>query len=113
MAPDGGGFILQNAGWYNQSGEFIGWGDLAVSNLVRIAAEIENGEEFLIVEESVWRGSVRLEDQDLAFAKAGLVFRITSGKIEFVDPGGCRWETYLRILWERKAAFGVINRDEL
>lgn len=48
---------IQNAGWYNGRGEFIGYGDLERSNVECIAAEIDPREVFVVLSEEDWRGS--------------------------------------------------------
>ena len=44
-----GGRVIKNGGWYNRSGEKLGWGDLSVEDLRRISCELEDGELFIIL----------------------------------------------------------------
>lgn len=43
---------VHNGGWYNHLGEKIGWGDLVVEDLVRIADGLEPDEMFIVLPES-------------------------------------------------------------
>jgi hypothetical protein len=47
----GSGKLTHNSGWYNKSGEKLGWGDLSVSDMKRIAKEIGNDELFIVLSE--------------------------------------------------------------
>lgn len=44
--------ITHNSGWYNKSGEKIGWGDLSTEDFQRISNELKDGEFFIILCES-------------------------------------------------------------
>jgi len=48
--------IIHNGGWYNHAGEKIGWGDLTTDEFRKVAAEIEEGEIFIVLGEraSFW-----------------------------------------------------------
>ena len=48
--------MVHNGGWYNSAGEKLGWGDLAPEDFLRISAELEDGELFIILGEhdSFW-----------------------------------------------------------
>lgn len=48
-----------NSGWYNKAGQKLGWGDLATSDMVRIAHELEPEELFITLSEgmSSWETS--------------------------------------------------------
>ncbi len=49
------GAYIHNPGWYNGNGEFLGWGDLKVDDLQKIAAEIAEDEAFVVIDETDWR----------------------------------------------------------
>lgn len=44
-----GGKLTHNSGWYNKSGEKLGWGDLSVADFARIRDGLEEGELFIIL----------------------------------------------------------------
>jgi hypothetical protein len=47
--------LARNAGWYNKTGEKLGWGDLSVLDARRIAAGLRKGELFLVLsEKAAW-----------------------------------------------------------
>lgn len=48
--------MTHNSGWYNKSGEKLGWGDLSVGDFKRISREINKTELFIILSErdSFW-----------------------------------------------------------
>jgi hypothetical protein len=41
--------ITHNSGWYNKSGEKLGWGDLSLKHFKRIADEIAEDELFIVL----------------------------------------------------------------
>lgn len=43
--------LVKNAGWYNQSGELLGNGDLSMDDLETISLTLEEGEVFVVVRE--------------------------------------------------------------
>ena len=45
------GKITHNSGWYNRSGEKLGWGDLSTDDFLRISNEIAEDELFIILGE--------------------------------------------------------------
>lgn len=49
--------MTHNSGWYNKSGEKLGWGDLSVGDFKRISREIKKTEVFIILNEndSFWK----------------------------------------------------------
>ncbi len=51
-----GGELVHNGGWYNRLGEKLGWGDLSIEDMQRIASQLEEGELFIILGErdSYW-----------------------------------------------------------
>ncbi len=44
--------LTHNSGWYNKSGEKLGWGDLSTKDFRKISRELKNGELFIILSES-------------------------------------------------------------
>lgn len=53
-----------NASWFNADGEELGWGDLSLDDLRRIADGLEEGELFIILLErdSLWRAQQMRKD---------------------------------------------------
>lgn len=47
--------LLNNAGWYNAQGEYLGHGDIGVNDLLNVSAGLEDGEFFMVMEENGWR----------------------------------------------------------
>lgn len=49
--------LSRNAGWYNNRGEKIGYGDLSFDDALRIAIELDEGEYFVLLgeEDSFWK----------------------------------------------------------
>ena len=49
--------LAHNNGWYNKSGEKLGWGDLTAEDFRRISSELEESELFIILSEgdSFWK----------------------------------------------------------
>ena len=43
--------VVHNGGWYNVSGEQLGWGDLAPKDFLRISRELEGDELFVVLNE--------------------------------------------------------------
>jgi len=52
-----------NAGWYNKAGEKLGWGDLRLDDMQRIACNLEEGELFIILgeQDSFWKHVERID----------------------------------------------------
>lgn len=44
--------LAHNGGWYNRDAVKLGWGDLSVQDFVRIAAELPDGELFIVLDET-------------------------------------------------------------
>jgi hypothetical protein len=44
--------VIQNGGWYNRFGEWIGWGDLSPDDFRNIAAGLIGDERFIVLRES-------------------------------------------------------------
>lgn len=93
--------FTHNSGWYNKSGEKLGWGDLSVRDIRRISCEIPNGELFIILGErdSFWefvtfnRGSVgslcatdpRMEAPGVEYIAEKCRYIIAEGYLYYVD----------------------------
>jgi hypothetical protein len=88
--------FVHNGGWYNGLGEKLGWGDLSLDDFVRLAKELEPGEEFYILGESAsfWNfvtqhgaiGSLCAVKPDaqapgIEYVKAKARFLITAGHV--------------------------------
>ena len=44
--------VVANAGWYNGRGEYVGFGDLSASDLVKLAQVLQVGEVFVVLSEN-------------------------------------------------------------
>lgn len=44
--------IFHNAGWYNQYGEKVGWGDMSLKDLEHVSKEIDENDMFIVLGES-------------------------------------------------------------
>ena len=49
------GPIVQNAGWYNWKTQLVGYGDLSIPDIKRIAENLSVGESLYVLHESDWR----------------------------------------------------------
>jgi hypothetical protein len=49
--------MIKNSGWYNKSGEKLGWGDLSIQDFQRISRELRKDQFFIILSEwdSFWK----------------------------------------------------------
>lgn len=98
--------LFHNAGWYNERGEKLGWGDLSPADLQRIAAELEDGEVFAILYEgdSYWnfvqwlkgegmkmRVQPTVEAPGVEYVHEKCAAIITRGRICFVNRRGDEW----------------------
>lgn len=97
----GTGKFTHNSGWYNKSGEKLGWGDLSFSDIRRIFRKIPNGELFIILGEhdSFWKfviynsGSVgslcvtdpRMEAPGVEYIAEKCRYIIAKGTFYYVD----------------------------
>lgn len=43
--------MTHNSGWYNKSGEKLGWGDLSIEDMVRISKQLNVDELFIVLGE--------------------------------------------------------------
>jgi hypothetical protein len=81
--------ITHNSGWYNKSGEILGWGgDLAVSDMKHIQDGLEPNELFII-----------LSDQDARYPR--------SGKLDLDAPGVTYIAGHCRYIINRENIFVV------
>lgn len=48
--------LAHNGGWHNQTGQYLGWGDLSAHDLKRVSDEIDEGNVFIVLHEhdSYW-----------------------------------------------------------
>ena len=47
--------LVKNAGWYDEKGKKVGWGDISAADMRRIAASLRQGELFIVLyERSSW-----------------------------------------------------------
>lgn len=75
-----GRYLIHAAGWYNAEGEQLGWGDLAVTDFVRIARELQDHELFVVLSQS---RSMYAKSPDYITSKA--CWLIAPGKIYRID----------------------------
>lgn len=87
-----GGKITHNSGWYNAVGEKLGWGDLSVHDLTRIAAELPSGETFYILPEyaSYWDVKRNNPQADpaapgVAYCREHCTLVITRGRVYYIN----------------------------
>jgi hypothetical protein len=86
--------ITHNSGWYNKSGEILGWGgDLAVADMKRIREGLEPGELFII-----------LSDQDARYAR--------SGKPDLDAPGVTYVAGHCRYIIDREKIYVIREYKE-
>lgn len=43
--------LVHNGGWYNQTGQKLGWGDLSAHDLERVFKEVDEGHTFIVLSE--------------------------------------------------------------
>jgi len=86
--------IGHNAGWFNEAGEKLGWGDLSQLDIEKLMVSLEHGEKFFIVEEEAWRvgegvqGPKDLQDKaHMVVMRERWVKLIRKGKMENVSKG--------------------------
>ncbi len=75
------GRLFQNAGWFKDDGQFIGYGDLCIRDLVNIARDLDWGEKFYVLFESDWRWGQDYKNFDAAIVSGKCIARITRGQI--------------------------------
>ena len=49
------GPIVQNAGWYNWKAQLVGYGDLSIPDIRRVAENLSVGESLYVMQEGDWR----------------------------------------------------------
>ncbi|MCX6736027.1 MAG: hypothetical protein NTZ13_03000 [Candidatus Parcubacteria bacterium] len=83
--------ITHNSGWYNRSGEKLGWGDLNAEDFARIARELDAGEFFIILSEQDSRWKVpegKEEDPGVLYVAEHALYIITRNQLFRVDDWG-------------------------
>ena len=85
--------LTYNSGWYNKSGEKLGWGDLSTEDMMRIAAELEANELFIILSEgkSCWDHRTNWLSESapgIAYVAKHAMYIIAKGQKITVDPYG-------------------------
>jgi hypothetical protein len=63
--------IVHNGGWYNLAGEKLGWGDLAAADIIRLMAELQVDEAFLVIGEQASHWAFTQYDM-VRFGTAGM-----------------------------------------
>lgn len=117
--------MVHNGGWYNRSGEKLGWGDLSPEDFKRISEGLEEGELFIILYESdsYWRhvtfipgpiGSMAKtapteEAPGVEFVSDKCAYVIGKGSLKYVDPYGDATSKSTDIFG---LAFEVVSREE-
>jgi hypothetical protein len=76
-----GDVIFRNVGWYNKSGERLGWGDLSIEDVEKIVRDIPEGEIFVIMtEQDAYWNLIKTErdldkpGKDYVLERARLIF---------------------------------------
>lgn len=63
--------IVHNGGWYNLAGEKLGWGDLSAVDIIRLMAELQGDEAFLVIGEHATHWAFTRHDR-ARFGTAGM-----------------------------------------
>ncbi len=71
---------LHKTGWYNNRGQWLGYGDIAADDLMRIAAEIAEGEAFILVDQRDWEFK-RFHEVSVGFLVDHAQWIVRRGKI--------------------------------
>ena len=83
--------FIHNGGWYNKSGERLGFGDLSIADLRRIAVGIPDGELFIVLhEQDTWLRDVKgvkldVEAPGVEYVAAKCCYIIAPLLVHFVD----------------------------
>jgi hypothetical protein len=119
--------LAHNGGWYNQSGEKLGWGDLDASNLNQIRNELKPGEMFIVLSErdsffnfvdkpdndkpSLWSTVDSKEKAPGAeYVAENAMFVITPEKFYLVNPIKTRTE---KVFEKKGISFELLTPDEM
>lgn len=119
--------ITHNSGWYNKLGEKLGWGDLSADDFRRIAAELPEGELFIVLGEhdSFWNFVVRnpgiigsmcattptVEAPGVQYVAEKCCYIIAAGKLYWVHDRPEYLEVKDGIATNEGIAFTVIPHD--
>ena len=74
----------ERAGWFNQSGQMIGWGDLSLTDLQFISDNLREGEQFIVIKFHDFRG-IRTSVLGPAELVAKAAFILIRGEIFEID----------------------------
>lgn len=81
--------FLHNARWYDRSGQYLGWGDISREDLIKLAAEMPEGEEirFIYEGDTWWKSGGEITPDEVEKLHA---WRVRRGTIEKVHREGWR-----------------------
>lgn len=114
-----------NSGWYNKTGEKLGWGDLATPDMARIALALEPDELFIVLSEgdSSWetrQRGVQEEAPGLAYVAEHALYVIALNHLYMVtdywrDSGekSHNYNDHIFLLLTRKEAVRFIEMGVL
>lgn len=80
--------FVHNGGWYNKTGEWLGWGDLSPADLRRLVEILEEGEMFVILYESHRPMVQGQPDTTPAYLAEKAVYVVVKGDLYYVDHRG-------------------------
>lgn len=97
--------MAKNAGWYNKSGEKLGFGDLSAADFQRISSELENGELFIVLSEqnSFWNFVTR----------PGIIGAQAETKPDVEAPGMEYVAEHCRYILAKGSAYAIVDFDDL
>lgn len=84
--------LIHNGGWYNQDGEKLGWGDLAATDLNRIATLLTPGEVFITLGEHDSHWAFQAVSREGPLRKLGLRDEQTPGQMYVLARA--RWAVF-------------------
>jgi len=110
--------LAHHAGWYNQSGEKLGWGDLDSSDFMRISDGLNSGEIFIILsgEDShgnFVKGGIINRDEEapgIDYVAQKAVYAIVSGKFYLINPYGNPND---KVFQKNGISFELLTPDEM
>lgn len=103
--------LFQVAGWYNQFGQFLGWGNLSERDFNTLARLLEGNEVFLVVTQ-VDRPNHE-DDVDCDFVAQFASIVVYAGHIAFVEDDTQEIRTYRKMKQVGSLEAPVICRTEL
>ncbi|TSC58283.1 MAG: hypothetical protein Greene041619_714 [Candidatus Peregrinibacteria bacterium Greene0416_19] len=96
----GTGKLTHNSGWYSAAGEKLGFGDLSKDDLLRVSAELDDGELFIVLgeQDSFWNFVTRpgiigsqaqtkpdVEAPGREYVAAKCMILVQKGQVHFVN----------------------------